>query len=214
MKARDVMTGSVVTCHPDAPVAEAARLMRDRNTGDVLVARDGKLMGIVTDRDIAVRVAADELDPSQVPIRHFMSKHLMTGEPNWDLNKIANVMGKKQIRRLPIVDHGMLVGIVSLGDIALRNQSKSDIVKSLKHISEPRSVHTSHGGGGRVMAMLGLGLLAGAIIYLTLSPKTFSSLWEQIQDSDLRDRILDSDLAGKVMDTFEEGRDRLTKLAA
>ena len=96
MKARDVMTGSLITCHPEAPVAEAARLMRDRNTGDVLVTRDGKLMGIVTDRDIAVRVAAEELDPSQVPIRHFMTKHISTGEPDWDLNKIAKVMGKSK----------------------------------------------------------------------------------------------------------------------
>lgn len=206
MKARDVMTGSLITCSPEAPVAEAARLMRDRNTGDVLVTDDGKLVGIVTDRDIAIRVAAKELDPGEVPVRHFMSKHVVTGQPTWDLEHISKTMGKHQIRRLPIVENGMLVGIVSLGDIALRNGHNSHLAKSLKEISEPNAVHKIRSrGSSRLMLTLGMGLLAGAVIALTLSPKTFTSLWEQIQDSDL---------PSKLLEAVDQGRELISKMNA
>jgi CBS domain-containing protein len=204
MHARDVMTGSLISCSPQISAAEAARLMRDRNTGDVLVTDDGKLVGIVTDRDIAVRVAAKRLNPTEVPVHQIATKHVVTGQPHWDLDKLATTMGKHQIRRLPIVDRGMLVGMVSLGDIALRHNHSAHVAKSLKQISEPRPVHRLRNGGrGRLVGTLGMALLAGAAVALTLSPKQLSGVWGQIRSRRLGD---------KVMDSVSQVRDRLSKL--
>ena len=105
LQARDVMTETLVNCSPTLAVAKAAKLMRDRKTGDVLVTDEGKLVGIVTDRDISVRVTAKSLDPDQVLVRDVMSTRVLTGEPGWDLDQIAKTMGKHQIRRLPIAEH-------------------------------------------------------------------------------------------------------------
>lgn len=215
-RARDIMTGSLITCSPEVSVAEAAQLMRDRNTGDVLVTDDGKLHGIVTDRDIAIRASARGLDPQQVRVKDVMSKRVVTGEPKWDVDKISKTMGKHQIRRLPIVDDGMLVGIVSLGDLAVRNHKTSDIVNSLKHISEPRRLHGRHSGGSsRLLALLGVGLVAGAVIALSMSPKPLSELWDDARESRLAevlDDLRDSDMMDKLMALIEDGRSRAADL--
>ena len=209
MKAHEIMTGSLITCSPDESVAEAARLMRDRNTGDVLVTDDGKLVGIVTDRDIAVRVAAKELDPREVPVKHFMSKHVVTGQPHWDVDKLAKEMGKHQIRRLPITQNGLLVGIVSLGDLAVRNGHDKHVSKSLQEISTPRAVHRLQRGRNRLLGTLGLGLLVGAVVALTLSPKQVSGLWAQ-----LREQIEDGRTSEKIADALDLARDKLAEMRA
>jgi CBS domain-containing protein len=97
-----------VNCSLEAHVAEAARLMRDRKTDDVLVTDEGKLVGILTDRDIAVRVTGKSLDPGQVSVRDVITTRVLTGEPDWDLDKIAKEMDEHQFRRLPIAESGML----------------------------------------------------------------------------------------------------------
>ena len=209
MKAHEIMTGSLITCSPDESVAEAARLMRDRNTGDVLVTDDGKLVGIVTDRDIAVRVAAKELDPREVPVKHFMSKHVVTGQPHWDVDKLAKEMGKHQIRRLPITQNGLLVGIVSLGDLAVRNGHDKHVSKSLQEISTPRAVHRLQRGRNRLLGTLGLGLLVGAVVALTLSPKQVSGLWAQ-----LREQIEDGQMGDRLADALDLARDKLADMRA
>ncbi|MBI4788471.1 MAG: CBS domain-containing protein [Chloroflexi bacterium] len=209
MKAHDVMIGSLVTCPPDTSVAEVARLMRDSDTGDVLVTQDHKLVGIVTDRDIAVRVAAKELDPREVPIKQFMSRRVVTGQPNWDLEKVAKEMGKHQIRRLPITQNGSLVGIISLGDLALRNGHQKHVSKSLKEISQPRGVHRLQRGRNRLLGTLGLGLAVGAVLALTLSPKQVAGLWGQ-----LREQIQDSHLGDRLADALDLARDRIAELRA
>jgi CBS domain-containing protein len=169
MQARDVMTESLINCSPKVSVAKAAKLMRDRNTGDVLVTDEGKLVGILTDRDIAVRVTAKALDPGQVLVSDVMSTRVLTGEPDWDLNKIAKEMGKHQIRRLPIAENGVPIGMVSLSDIALHNDHKSHVAKSLKEISESHGTHRLHSvRRGLLFATLGLGLVIGAAIALKL----------------------------------------------
>jgi CBS domain-containing protein len=164
-KARDIMTGALITCAPDDSVADAARLMRDRNTGDVLVAQDGKLLGIVTDRDIAVRQTAAAKDSREVAVRDVMSTHVVTGQAHWDLDKIAAIMGEHQIRRLPIMDDGLLVGIVSLGDLALRDRRLEHAGKSLKKISEPATIHNMHSRRrGWFLATLGVGFAAAVVV--------------------------------------------------
>lgn len=181
-QARDIMTGSLTTCSPQDSVAKAAQLMRDRNIGDVLVTDEGKLVGIVTDRDIALRVTAKARDSEQVPVRDVMSTHVLTGEPSWDLDQIAQRMGKHQVRRLPIVENGVPVGIVSLSDVALHNGRKSHVARSLKEISESQGSHRLRPvKRGLLRVTLGLSLLIGAVVALNLFPNSGARLREEIQ---------------------------------
>lgn len=215
-RARDIMTGSLITCSPDMSAAEAARLMRDRNTGDVLVTDEGKLLGIVTDRDISVRVAAKSVHPEEVPVRSIMSKHVVTGQPTWDVDKISKTMGKHQIRRLPIVDNGMLMGIISVGDLAVRSKKSDPLVQSLRHISEPGRLHRRHSkGSSRLLGLLGLGLVAGAVIALTMSPKPLNELVDDVKDSrlaELWDDFRNSDFADQLLELVDQGRERIAEL--
>lgn len=219
MKARDVMAGGLITCSPDAPLAEAAKLMRDRDTGDVLITDDGKLLGIVTDRDVAIRAAASGDDPREEPVRKYMSKHLVMGHPNWDLRRVSKTMSAHQIRRLPIVENGMLLGIISLGDIAMRDKRRDNVGQALRAISEPAGVRRSRRGRSRLMGTLGLALLAGAVVAFTMSPKSMSNLVERAQDNWTRmrdnwERFQDSETWERVADVVERGRDRLSEMTS
>ena len=202
MQAREVMTGSLVDCSPQVSVADAAKLMRNRKTGDVLVIDEGKLVGILTDRDIAVRVTAKSLDPDQVLVRDVMSTHVRTGEPSWDLDKIAREMGKHQIRRLPIAESGVPVGMVSLSDIALHNDHESHVARSLREISESHGTHRLHTvKRGLLFAVLGLGLFTTAAIVHNLFPNSVGKLWEQVQDKQI---------GGRLLDVVQTGREKIS----
>lgn len=169
LQARDVMIGAPATCSPQDSAAEATRLMREFDIGNVLVTDKGRLVGIVTDRDIAMRVTAKALDPERVPVRDVMSGHVQTAEPNWDLDQIATAMGTHQVRRLPIVENGVLLGIVSLSDVALHNAHKSHVARSLKEISESKGTHRLHSVQRSLLRVtLGLGLFVGAVVALNL----------------------------------------------
>lgn len=116
---RDVMTNDLVQVEAGLPVTEAARRMRERDIGDVLVTRDGALVGILTDRDVVVRCVAEGSDPASTPVEDVCSKEPTTLSPDDTMDVASRVMAKKAIRRIPIVEDGdRLVGIVSLGDIA------------------------------------------------------------------------------------------------
>jgi Predicted signal-transduction protein containing cAMP-binding and CBS domains len=198
MQARDVMTESLIDCSPEVTVAKAAKLMRSRKTGDVLVTDEGEIVGILTDRDIAVRVTAKSLDPDQVLVRDVMSTRVLTGEPSWDLDKIAKTMGKHQIRRLPITENGVPVGMVSLSDIALHNDHKSHVAKSLREISESHGTHRVHSMERNLLRVtVGLGLLTAAAVALSLLPKYGDKLLDQVQDSQIGDRLLDAVQSGR-----------------
>jgi CBS domain-containing protein len=120
VRIRDVMTASVVTASPEAPVREVAELMRERNVGSVvLVEGDGAPAGFVTDRDLALSVLADGRDPSDRAGDHA-SAPVVTGEPGMALEEAAELMVAHAIRRLPILDAGRLTGIVTLDDLAVR----------------------------------------------------------------------------------------------
>jgi CBS domain-containing protein len=156
-KAFEVMTRSLVTCAPDARVTDVAATMRDRNIGAVLILRDGKLHGIVTDRDLAIHAFTGKDDPSQDPISKYMSAPVVTGEADWSLERVSEVMARHQIRRLPIVEDGQLAGIVSLGDVALHADKKQAVAKSLQAVSEPPPESVSvRLGRGRVLTALAL----------------------------------------------------------
>lgn len=205
-KARDVMSLALATCSPDSSVVEAAQLMHNRNIGDVLVMEEGDLKGILTDRDIAMRVVAANHDPRQATVRDYMSTRLVTGKPDWDLKRVADTMGRRQIRRLPIVENGRLLGVVSLGDVALNMESDDRVADSLQNISEPTLPHqASRLASGGLMGGLTLGLLAGMAAALVLAPKPGKELRQQISETKWREA------AAKIID---DARERLETLSS
>ena len=122
---RDVMTSKPCTIDADKSVAYAAKMMRDEDVGLAPIVEGDKLIGMLTDRDIAVRVAAQGRDPEQVKVRDVASKKLVTIDPQQDLDEALRIMAKHQIRRLPVVEEdGRLVGVVAQADIAREGDDK------------------------------------------------------------------------------------------
>lgn len=120
-----VMTTDVVACPTTATVTDAARLMRDRNIGDVLVTdRNGKLAGIVTDRDMVVRCLADGANPNET-LDHVCTTDLKTLTRDASIDEAVRMMSEQSMRRVPVVDKGKPVGIVSLGDLAIERDPHS-----------------------------------------------------------------------------------------
>ncbi|MBA4370095.1 MAG: CBS domain-containing protein [Coriobacteriaceae bacterium] len=118
MKVRDIMTPRVVAIAGDATVAEAARKMRDEKVGSVLVTEDDKLLGIITDRQITHTVVADGRDPKTVAVREVMFEEFVPLEPDMDLIVAVRMQRELAMRRLPVVENGKPVGILSVSDIA------------------------------------------------------------------------------------------------
>lgn len=124
-KIAEVMTPRPLKMSPDAPVAEAASAMRDADVGDVLIVRGEDLVGIVTDRDIAVRVVADGQDPRSTTVGEISSGDVTAVSPEDDIDRAVALMRDKALRRLPVVESGQPVGIVSIGDLAVERDSTS-----------------------------------------------------------------------------------------
>jgi CBS domain-containing protein len=123
---REIMTGQAHWLPQTASIAEAAKLMREKEIGFVPVGRDDRLVGMVTDRDIVTRAVADGLDPSRETVTAIMSKKVLYCRDDDDVDAVAENMGRERVRRLPVVDSDKrLVGVVSLGDIAARGSAKS-----------------------------------------------------------------------------------------
>ncbi len=120
MKVREIMTEEVVTAEPDSTLQEIAGIMRDEDTGAVPIVDDGELVGVITDRDIVIRCVADGKDVSEITADEILTEELETIEPDADVEEASRLMSRKQIRRLPVVEDGQLIGIVSLGDIAVK----------------------------------------------------------------------------------------------
>ena len=121
MTIRDVMTTEVKLVHPDTKISEAASVMRDFDIGSLPVMDGGKPMGMLTDRDIAIRVVAEGKDPKQVSVREALSEGLTYAYDDQSLEEAAQLMQEKQLRRLAILDRDKnLVGMVSLGDVAVK----------------------------------------------------------------------------------------------
>lgn len=128
-----VMTRDPVTVDEDSPVREAARMMSEANIGDVLVSRpDGSICGIVTDRDLAIKVVAEGADPNTMTVREVCTHTLESVQSGDPVGKAVSVMREKAIRRLPVIDDGALVGIVTIGDLAMERDPDS----ALADISE------------------------------------------------------------------------------
>ncbi|MEA2396763.1 MAG: hypothetical protein QOK25_319 [Thermoleophilaceae bacterium] len=122
---RDVMTEKVETVEPSDSAVDAAKKMKSADTGAILVTDDGDLKGIVTDRDIVVNAVAEGKDPSDVKVEEIASTDTTTIEPDADIDEAIKLMREHKFRRLPVVEDGQPVGIVSLGDLAAERDDGS-----------------------------------------------------------------------------------------
>jgi CBS domain-containing protein len=122
---RDVMTPEPVTVATTTSLEQAARHMRDAGIGNVIVLEGEQITGILTDRDIVVRAVAEGWDPSQTPVGDVASRELTTISPDETVDAAVALMRERSIRRLPVVESGRPVGIVSLGDLALERDPDS-----------------------------------------------------------------------------------------
>lgn len=118
---REVMTSNPRAIEADKPVAEAAKLMRDEDVGLAPVVEGDRLVGTLTDRDIAIRVVAEGKDPASTPVREVASTDVVTVAPEQDLDEALSLMAQHQVRRIPVVEQdGRLVGVVAQADVALQ----------------------------------------------------------------------------------------------
>lgn len=136
MMIRDVMTNPVIRIRPEEPVSVAARMLEHYNIGVLPVCgQDGRLCGMVTDRDVVIRCLASGRSPATTTVRDVMTSHVVAAKPEMDTAAAARLMGREQIRRLPVVENGKLCGMVSLGDLAAREETEYEAGDALAEIS-------------------------------------------------------------------------------
>jgi CBS domain-containing protein len=135
MKIRDVMTQNPSTVSPDDTVQAAARIMQTEDTGAVPVVKNGRVLAVVTDRDIVVRVVAEGGSLSS-PVGDVATKGVICVSPDMSTSEASDLMSEHQIRRLPVVENDQLVGIVSIGDLAVKEGKDSRMGDTLQNISE------------------------------------------------------------------------------
>ena len=140
MKLREIMSGPVVRIHPEETVSVAARMLEHNNIGALPVCgTDGRLCGMLTDRDIVIRCLAAGKQPQTTSVREVMTAKIYVGRPDMEVSLAAGLMGREQIRRLPVMDKGKLCGMVSLGDLARKEESSIDAGDALTGISSQLS---------------------------------------------------------------------------
>lgn len=136
MKICDIMSDKVITIDMDEPVAAAARLLKSHNIGAVPVCgKDGQLRGMLTDRDIVLRCVAGCIDPQTTPVKEIMSRGIVTAQPFDDVEKAVALMSQDQVRRLPVLDNGRIVGIIALSDMARSCNCEMEAAEALTEIS-------------------------------------------------------------------------------
>ena len=136
MKLRDIMTNQVVKIQPEETVAVAARMLEHNNIGAMPVCgSDGRLCGMLTDRDIVTRCLASGKSPQTTTVREIMTGKVYVGRPDMEVSLAAGLMGREQIRRLPVMENGKLCGMVSLGDLARKEESSIEAGDALTEIS-------------------------------------------------------------------------------
>ena len=141
MKLRDIMTDNVVRISPRESVEVAARTLARHNIGVLPVCgADGRLCGIVTDRDLVTRCVAAGKKAENTPVREVMTTGVVTAQPDMDAAAAAQLMSRQQIRRLPVLENSRLCGMVSLGDLANRQETAASATDALSGISSNVSV--------------------------------------------------------------------------
>jgi CBS domain-containing protein len=145
MKAQDIMSANPTCVTPDTPIEEAARMMKDQNIGMLPVVEDEgsrRVIGVVTDRDITIRHVAEGHASPDCPVREVMSPHVTTTKPDSSIDDVMELMGKEQVRRIPVVDErGELVGVIAQADLATRIEADKRVGATVEQISQPYGKH-------------------------------------------------------------------------
>jgi CBS domain-containing protein len=141
LRCRDIMTRNVTTCQRNTPIAEAARIMRDEDVGALpVVGEDGRVEGIVTDRDLVVSGLTSDRPEAELRVEDCMSTDLFTANQNDRIVDVIREMGDHQVRRIPIVDgRNRLVGIIAMADIATQTDKDMELAEALEDVSKPSS---------------------------------------------------------------------------
>lgn len=136
MKVRDVMTQQVDWVAPTASIVEIARLMKNKDVGSIPVCEDKKVIGMITDRDIVLRVVAEGAISESKMAKDIINSQVITVTADQDVHEAAHLMSEYQIRRLPVVEQGKLIGIVALGDLAIEKIHVNEAGDALSDISQ------------------------------------------------------------------------------
>ena len=142
MKVSELMTSDVQTVTPETDLVTVAKQMKELNVGVIPVVEGDTLVGLITDRDIVIRALALGEDVRDSAVRDYLSPDPTTVAPDDDARQATEIMAREQIRRLPVVENGKLVGIVSLGDVAVdvgTDKLSGDVLEQISEPSEPRS---------------------------------------------------------------------------
>lgn len=142
MKIAELMTRDVQTVTPETDLVTVAKHMKELNVGVIPVVQGQTLLGLITDRDIVIRALAKGIDVRDAAVRDYISSDPSTVSPQDDVKQAAEIMAREQIRRLPVVEGGKLVGIVSLGDVAVdlgKDKLSGDALEQISSPSQPRS---------------------------------------------------------------------------
>jgi CBS domain-containing protein len=135
---RDAMTPAARAASTTASLIDAAQQMKEEDVGSIPVVEEDRLVGILTDRDIVVRVVAERVDPDSVKVGDVASKELVTVEPEQSLDDALALMAQHRVRRLPVVEEGRLVGMLAQADVAIVAKGK-DAGEMVEEISQPTS---------------------------------------------------------------------------
>lgn len=138
MKLKDIMTKDVIAVRPETTIIDTAMIMRDKNIGAVPICTDDmNVEGIITDRDIVLRVVCAGKDPQKIKCSDIMTDRLVVGKTDMEIESALDLMGDVQVRRLPVVENGKLVGFVALGDMATQKKFNRQTEEALTDISTP-----------------------------------------------------------------------------
>ncbi len=140
---RDIMSTNVYSATPQDNVFEVAERMRQANIGMMPVVDNGQLVGIVTDRDLVTRGIANKM-PNSGSVTDIMSTKLVYGTPDMSVDEAAQLMAQAQVRRLPVVENNKIVGVVSIGDLAVRQPFQNEAGQALNQISETHNPNASN----------------------------------------------------------------------
>lgn len=136
MKVREIMTTRIVSVEPNTTVHDAAVMMNRNNIGAVPVVESGNVRGMLTDRDIVLRCVAENRDASGLKVADICSQGAVSVRPEQNVSEAMNLMSTEQVRRLPVVDNGRIVGMLSLADVA-REKTGMELAEAISDISMP-----------------------------------------------------------------------------
>ncbi|MDP2730951.1 MAG: CBS domain-containing protein [Dehalococcoidales bacterium] len=137
MKVREIGIKEMHCADPSTNLSEIASMMKRHNVGVIPVCEGKKLLGVLTDRDLVIGSMAADMNPKECLAREFMTANPITVTPDTDMEEAAKLMGQEQIRRLPVVEAGELVGMISLADISIALHNNNLVAETLRRISSP-----------------------------------------------------------------------------